>query len=173
MIACMFAYSPCAHSRYGAFGYKDQLPWGHCKEDMQNFSMVTKNFEVLVMSAGTFASLPSTLKDRVCLVVTETLKDRKPVKAKNGDNPDAYISINSVLGLDSACIIGGAKLIQSFADSYDVVFCTEIRTTEPVPVDYYIDLSFLVNYKESYSITTTIHDNPKFEKIIHSKMVPV
>ncbi|UQJ95730.1 dihydrofolate reductase [Klebsiella phage CPRSB] len=43
-----------------AFGYQQGLPWGHCKEDLQNFKEETAD-SVLIMGANTFTSLPGKL----------------------------------------------------------------------------------------------------------------
>lgn len=100
-----------------AFGYQQGLPWGHCKEDLQNFKEETAN-SVLIMGANTFTSLPGKLKGRVHCVLSAS---GQRLVTKNGNTADyiihggglsAAIDVMKATHPDSdVCIIGGKGLL--------------------------------------------------------------
>lgn len=101
-----------------AFGYEQGLPWGHCKEDLQNFKAETAN-SVLIMGANTFTSLPGKLPGRVHCVLSAS---GQRLVTKNGNTADyiihggglsAAIDVMKATHPDSdVCIIGGKGLLR-------------------------------------------------------------
>lgn len=100
-----------------AFGYEQGLPWGHCKEDLQNFKEETAN-SVLIMGANTFTSLSGKLPGRVHCVLSAS---GQRLVTKNGNTADyiihggglsAAIDVMKATHPDSdVCIIGGKGLL--------------------------------------------------------------
>lgn len=90
-----------------AFGLGDGLPWGHVKQDMQNFASRTKN-TVLVMGAKTFMSFKDPLPNRRHVVVCEP---SRPVPTTKSGKPAAEcISMSEFMA-----VLRGDKVITCFA----------------------------------------------------------
>ncbi|ADE34885.1 dihydrofolate reductase [Klebsiella phage KMI9] len=100
-----------------AFGYQQGLPWGHCKEDLQNFKEETAD-SVLIMGANTFTSLPGKLPGRIHCVLSGS---GSFLKTKKGDVADYVIhggGLSAAIGTMQAthpdknvCVIGGKGLL--------------------------------------------------------------
>lgn len=100
-----------------AFGYQQGLPWGHCKEDLQNFKQETEN-SVLIMGANTFNSLPGKLSGRIHCVLSGS---GQRITARNGSTADYVIhggGLSAAIDTMKAthpdrdvCLIGGKGLL--------------------------------------------------------------
>lgn len=100
-----------------AFGYEQSLPWGYCKEDLQNFKEETAN-SVLIMGANTFTSLPGKLPGRIHCVLSGS---GSFLKTKKGDVADYVIhggGLSAAIDVMKAthpdrdvCLIGGKGLL--------------------------------------------------------------
>ena len=100
-----------------AFGYEQGLPWGHCKEDLQNFKAETAN-SVLFMGANTFTSLPGKLPGRIHCVLSAS---GQRLVTKNGNTADYIIhggGLSAAIDVMKAthpdcdvCLIGGKWLL--------------------------------------------------------------
>ena len=103
MLQLVYAVSP-TRSVEGqnelAFGLDDGLPWGHIKQDLQNFKARTKD-TILIMGAKTFMSLPDVLPGRQHVVVQDL--DRPYVQAKNGMFADWYTSMEEFENIINGC----------------------------------------------------------------------
>lgn len=129
----------------GGIGNKGELPWPHNKKDLQLFKETTKDC-VLVMGRKTFESLPGKLPGRSHIVLSSS----RSCQAKNGDTPDAFLSLIdsslqyqlTTLGYSrkaDVCVIGGARLIKEAIPLADEIYSTwhngswpaDIRITDP------------------------------------------
>lgn len=148
MLQLVYAVSP-TRSVEGqnelAFGLDDGLPWGHIKQDLQNFKTRTKD-TILIMGAKTFMSLPGVLPGRQHVVVQDL--SRPEVQAKDGIFADWYMSMEEfetlIKGEDAFVIntnkdakrlfkdgtysvIGGIELIKKATPHADRIIQTTIR----------------------------------------------
>lgn len=164
MIQVIFATA--FHGARSIFGYKGGLPWGHVKEDLQNFKRRTDG-HTLIMGRATFESLPCKLKGRPHIVVSSgSLKD---IKAKNGDTPDAVVNTRNGRSLESIAhmyarygnvsIIGGKQMIVEGIKFADRVVSTLIIPNDPdtvYPYDVYFDADELEPLNTEYSHTNVV-----------------
>lgn len=163
MIKVVFAYAKScfgANSCY-AFGLDGGLPWSHHPIDLKMFRDATMGC-ALVMSKGTFKSLPKLLPNRKHYVITdnknETVND---FKCKSGESPHEllYCFMNGYVDdfialcrLDQSisedvCVIGGPKLINSALSVADEIHATKIGGVYQCDVE--IDLFNFKKYKKS------------------------
>ncbi|UYD60096.1 dihydrofolate reductase [Aeromonas phage avDM12-TAAL] len=133
-----------ATGKFGEFGNKNGLPWGHCRVDMLNFMETTKD-SCLLMGAKTFMSLPTKLKNRVNVVLS-TSNDTSRVVAKNGERPDMFMhgdvtqALNELQTLyDNICVIGGMTVLKEAIDMADQVVHTVILNEEKLECDVELD----------------------------------
>lgn len=138
-----------------AFGLKDGLPWGHIKQDMQNFKARTEN-TILIMGAKTFMSFPKPLKNRLHVVVAS--KDKPLPLTKDLSFAHTYITpseftdfLNGVhrnnLGhRDNAdySIIGGLGLITEAYPKVDKIVHTNIIKKHRVNSDVQLPSDLLM-----------------------------
>lgn len=142
------------------FGYEQGLPWGHCREDLQNFKRVTKD-SVLIMGAQTFRSLPGKLPGRLHVVLSDS---GSQLVTKNGDRPDMVINGGSLSNALCALketypdkdisVIGGKRMIEevltySLADEVHLTFMKPHWRVE-LPYDVAIELTPIVNMNNNY-----------------------
>lgn len=152
----------CPAAEAYAFGYDNGLPWGHIKEDLQNFKQETYG-TILVMGAGTFASLPKMLPGRMHVVVGD---NRGEVKNKSNETP--HIMVPTLQAAIDACqnyssgnydgigisIIGGPSLIYQGTKIADKVIISHIKTKHAVPADTFLhfDVDNFQDFIESKTI---------------------
>ena len=120
----------------GGMGYENKLPWSKIEGDLPRFKALTTN-KIVVMGRNTWDSLPKKpLPNRTNYVFT-TRPSEINVK-------DAY-AINSLSILrhfnENACIIGGAKVIESCWNRITEVHLT--KTFTEYTCDTFIDLLYL------------------------------
>lgn len=116
-VKAVFAVGHDTYDVNYAFGYQQGLPWGHCKEDLQNFKKETEN-SVLIMGANTFTSLPGKLSGRIHCVLSAS---GQRINTKKGDTADYVIhggGLSAAIDVMKAthpdrdvCIIGGKALL--------------------------------------------------------------
>lgn len=126
----------------GGIGYKNKLPWTKIQGDLPRFKQLTEN-RIVVMGRNTWESLPvKPLKNRTNYVLTS---DTYSIPYKiNHDNIYGFSDINILSHFTSdACIIGGAKLIESAWKFITSVHLT--RTFATYTCDTFIDLVKLTN----------------------------
>ncbi|ALY07133.1 putative dihydrofolate reductase [Vibrio phage vB_VmeM-32] len=163
MIKIVFAYAKSCYypkPRY-AFGLDGGLPWPHHPIDLKMFREVTDGC-VMVMSKGTFESLPKLLPNRKHYVLTNNKKDAvSDVKCRSGEHPhellycqlkdylDDFIVVAKLDQLisEDVCVIGGPKLITGVMPIADEVHATKISGAYKSDVE--INLSKLKEYKKS------------------------
>ena len=179
------------HDRYGnnfTFGYQQGLPWGHCKEDLQNFKEETAN-SVLIMGANTFTSLPGKLPGRIHCVLSAS---GQRLVTKNGNTADYIIhggGLSAAIDVMKAthpdrdvCLIGGKGLLLEAINNtlVDEVIVTHMHGHETfnAPAFKY-DVSFtmneyydaILNYEYAGSISKEIEANERVSKIVVYKHV--
>lgn len=156
-----------------AFGYNNGLPWGFIKEDLQNFKQETYG-TILIMGAGTFASLPKMLPGRMHVVVADK---RGEVKTKSNETP--HVTVTSLQAAIDACqnyssgnydgidisIIGGPSLIYQGTKIADKVIVSHIKTKKPVLADTFLhfDVDNFQDFTEFKTVKfrkLTDHDGP-------------
>lgn len=133
----------------GGIGYNNKLPWSKIEGDLPRFKSLTMN-KVVIMGRNTWDSLPKKpLPNRTNYVFTSRSQD---INVK-----DAY-AINSLSILKhfnkNACIIGGAKVIESCWDRITEVHLTRVVTE--YTCDTFIDLvklekEFMCWFKEDHT----------------------
>lgn len=161
MIQVVFAYS--FQGLRAIFGNNGGLPWGHVKEDLQNFKKRTDG-HTLIMGRATFESLPCKLKGRPHVVVSSA--PMSEIKAKNGDTPDAVVNTRNGRSIESIAmmyskygnvsIIGGKQMIIEGAQFADRVVATCIIPKEPrevYPYDVWFEPMELAVLTARYSKT--------------------
>lgn len=133
-------------------GKDNNLPWGHCKEDMKHFSTVTNN-AILVMGYNTYLSLKS-LKvpfgTRKTVVITKdkntsidsdyTVVYNNPSKLNKMFKSIEDISIKE--NNNNVIVIGGEKTYSLFSGHYDTGYVTVINSE--YDCDAYIDFISVV-----------------------------
>lgn len=157
MIQCVFAIGDTKMSDENwAFGLNGRLPWGRpIKKDMENFKMRTMGdveLAAVVMGRNTFESLPKALEGRLNVVISTDTSKPTP-KAKNGEQPNVYVAINTddelkdllkdlekTQGLVS--VIGGPSLIEKAVDIADRLVITYVqRAGINDPLEYDVGIS--------------------------------
>lgn len=140
-----------ATGRFGEFGNKGELPWGHCRQDMLHFSAITQG-QVVVMGRKTFESLPFHLEGRINIVLTTNVD--KPCMAKDGSVPDTLFNPQEISPFHGfikwlrsvghwyqrdVYIIGGAGLIDKVVKDggADYIFKTTFLNEEKYEADTY------------------------------------
>ena len=140
-----------ATGRFGEFGNKGELPWGHCRQDMLHFSAITQG-SIIVMGRKTFESLPFHLKGRMNVVLTTN--PRIDCFAQNGDKPDITFDPSELLAYHTLTrwlramgewykrdvyVIGGAGLIDQVVKNgeVDYIFKTTFLNEEKYEADTY------------------------------------
>lgn len=153
MLQLVYAVSPTRSVKGQnelAFGLNDGLPWGHIKQDLQNFKARTKD-TILIMGAKTFMGFAEPLPGRKSIVVQDM--SRPLATAKNGFFADAYVSeleFTGFLGGDimtaktsysqyvmfdhdkDYSVIGGIELIKKATPYADRIIQTTIRKNHRV-----------------------------------------
>ncbi|AIX12226.1 dihydrofolate reductase [Citrobacter phage Moon] len=117
MLQLVYAVSPTRSVKGQnelAFGLNDGLPWGHIKQDLQNFKARTKD-TILIMGAKTFMGFAEPLPGRKSIVVQDM--SRPLATAKNGFFADAYVS-----ELEFAGFLGGDIMTAKTSYSQYVMF---------------------------------------------------
>ena len=133
----------------GGIGYENKLPWSKIEGDLPRFKALTMN-KVVIMGRNTWDSLPKKpLPNRTNYVFTSRADD---INVK-----DAY-AINSLSILrhfnENACIIGGAKVIESCWDRITEIHLTRVLTE--YTCDTFINLvklekEFMCWFKEDHA----------------------
>lgn len=136
----------------GGIGYQNKLPWDKIKGDLPRFKKLTEN-RVVIMGRNTWDSLPvKPLRNRTNYIVTS---DPFSIPLKVGLSHEAIYGIADINILkhfnENACVIGGAKLIDSLWPLITTVHLT--RTFTAYTCDTFIDLTkltkeFSLNYEE-------------------------
>ncbi|AEO97159.1 dihydrofolate reductase [Salmonella phage vB_SenM-AKM_NP4] len=178
MIQLIFAYCPTKtvdNKNEFAFGLNTGLPWGHIKQDMQNFASRTKD-TVLIMGAKTFMSLRGKLHGRSHIVVQDF--SRPYAKTKSGQTAELYINetqfqqflegnkvqvsghdfgYNCFIQRDDAnySVIGGAHIIEHSRIYADKIICTTIRKKHRVNSDIKLSADFIWNISEDMELVET------------------
>lgn len=127
----------------GGIGYKNKLPWDKLEGDLPRFKELT-NGKVVVMGRNTWESLPvKPLRNRTCYVVTSD-PYAIPMYAAHHEGQAYGTSMNTLRHFnENACIIGGAKLIES---SWSLITSVNLtRTFAKYTCDTFIDLLKLTN----------------------------
>lgn len=188
IVKAVFAVGNDAYDEDFAFGYQQGLPWGHCKEDLQNFKAETEN-SVLIMGANTFTSLPSKLPGRIHCVLSGS---GSFLKTKKGEVADYVIhggGLSAAIGTMQAthpdknvCVIGGKGLL---LDSINNKLVDEIVVTHVYGHRVYNapafkrDVSLTANefydavlsYEYSDFETIYIHDNERVSKLVIDRYI--
>jgi dihydrofolate reductase len=131
----------------GGIGYNNKLPWSNLQGDLPRFKKLTSG-KIVVMGRNTWDSLPvKPLPNRANYVVTS-----KPYSLpyKSGLYGIADLATLSHFN-DNACIIGGARLINTAWHLITAVHLS--RTFTKYPCDTFIDLlqlpkEFSLTYEE-------------------------
>lgn len=143
-----------AIDKNNGIGYKNGLPWKHCKEDMQHFVKTTNN-SIVVMGYNTFISLRDMgvkLPNRKKVVIVKG--DEKFTGAdyiiRDNDNShnrvDALVkkikSISKSENNDNVIVIGGSKTYELFSGYYDEGFVTKFN--EEFICDSFLNLTKII-----------------------------
>ncbi len=123
----------------GGIGKNGTLPWPKNKEDLEWFKKHTSG-KTVVMGRNTWDDpvFPKPLPNRTNIVITS-----KPLEMSNVVTAS---SINDPVIPSDAFIIGGAGLIQSFADQLDTIYLT--RFSKDYNCDVFVDIEQLLdNFK--------------------------
>ena len=188
IVKAVFAVGNDAYEEDLAFGYQQGLPWGHCKEDLQNFKEETAD-SVLIMGANTFTSLPGKLPGRIHCVLSGS---GGFLKTKKGEVADYVIhggGLSAAIGTMQAthpdknvCVIGGKGLL---LDSINNKMVDEIVVTHVYGHRVYNapafkrDVSFTANefydavlsYEYSNFETIYIHNNERVSKLVIDRYI--
>ena len=120
----------------GGIGYQNRLPWDSIKGDLTRFKHLTSG-GVVIMGRNTWESLPiKPLPKRVNFVVS----------GRDLDLPAGAFAVKDIeqfKDIDSAWIIGGAKLIESAWNYINEIHLTQTLTK--YRCDTFIDLLKLKN----------------------------
>lgn len=153
----------------GNFGNKDgSLPWKKgFKEDFNWFKGWTNKYKNMVMGVNTFNSLPTKLKGRFHIVISEPNYQPNQFKTQSGESPDLIITKSKVQtfevidkklkqrGFDDYIVIGGTKLIADAIDTVvDYVYVSVIQDVFPADIKIHnpeIELSLAATPIESIS----------------------
>lgn len=149
------------------FGNQQGLPWGHCKEDLQNFKRITTD-TILLMGAQTFRSLPGKLPGRMHVVLSS---DGSQIVTKKGDRADMVINGGSLsVALDvlkgsypdkTISIIGGKRMIEESmsADLVDEIHLTFMKPhwRTDLPFDVSISKTPINEMTEKYTYVDGHH----------------
>lgn len=125
----------------GGIGYRNKLPWSHPIEgDLPRFKKLTDN-KIVIMGKNTYDSLPiKPLPNRDNYVITS-----KPYDIPLNRFVYPTNNINTLKRFnENACIIGGAKVIESTWDLIKTVYLT--KTFTEYTCDRYINLLYLEKY---------------------------
>lgn len=104
----------------GTLGYKNDLPWGRIKKDLQHFKKLTTGSSI-IMGRRTYESIGKPLKERRNIVISSTLKD---------PNVEVVSTIEEALALDhekDVYFIGGAKIFEEAEKYADTVYLTLVE----------------------------------------------
>jgi dihydrofolate reductase len=126
----------------GGIGYQNKLPWSKIEGDLPRFKELTDG-KIVVMGRNTWESLPvKPLPNRTNYIITS---DPTVVPFYPAYKGVAYAATLRTLDHfnDNACIIGGAKLIESTWDRITEIHLT--RTFTEYTCDSFIDLVKLEN----------------------------
>ena len=127
----------------GGIGYQNKLPWAKIQGDLPRFKQLTEG-KIVVMGRNTWESLPKKpLPNRINYIVTS---DPGSIPICSSVFPTT-IDILKRLD-DNACVIGGARLINSSWDYIDTVHLT--KTSTEYTCDTFINLIQLIrDYERS------------------------
>ena len=187
-VKAVFAVGHDAYENNFAFGYQQGLPWGHCKEDLQNFKAETAD-SVLIMGANTFTSLPGKLPGRIHCVMSGS---GSFLKTKKGDVADYVIhggGLSAAIDVMKAthpdrdvCLIGGKGLLLEAINNklVDELVITHVygHRVYNAPA-FKRDVSFTVkefydavlNYGYCDFETIHIHDNEHVSKLVIDRYI--
>jgi len=126
----------------GGIGYQNKLPWSKIEGDLPRFKELTLD-KVVVMGRNTWESLPKKpLPMRTNFVITSD-----PFSLPYQVNHEKVFAISDINTLkkfnENACIIGGAKVIESAWSLITTVHLT--KTFATYTCDTFIDLLKLQN----------------------------
>jgi len=156
MIKAIFAMDEA-----GAIGYKNRLPWGHNKTDLQHFSNITRN-HIVVMGRNTWDSLPENfrpLPDRHNAVVSSgNIKGVYNIPSDNLIEKITRADKMYVGNLD-VFIIGGKQLLMSTLQLIETMYVTEIAGT----YDYDTKLDKDVILKNMFCTATRTENDCTFK----------
>jgi dihydrofolate reductase len=111
----------------GGIGYKNRLPWNNIQGDLKRFKELTSN-NTVIMGRNTWESLPKRpLPNRINIVVSSSDIDGITVVRRLPED------------LNSAWLIGGAKLINSSWHLIDEIHLT--RVNKEYTCDVFIDVN--------------------------------
>lgn len=153
------------------FGNDNKLPWISCPTDLKRFKEVTDN-KILLMGAETFKSLPSLLKGRTHVV----LSNNTLINCKDGSRPHYIFSgdfkrcieeIKLSVGTDIA-VIGGPSVISQSID-YGEIRTLYISTIGPFEKELDCDVRF--DYRSLLKNYRLIDKNTSQVKI-HTQVTP-
>lgn len=136
----MTLYGIVALDRSGAIGYKNKLPWGYIKEDMERFKALTMGATV-IMGRKTFESLPKKarpLPGRMNIVITSE-PERYGYLAQDTlkfmDMPEVHEYLHAS-EMHRVFLIGGASIWYHLYDYIQVFYITHV--IENVMADTFI-----------------------------------
>lgn len=132
-------------------GYKNALPWGYNKYDLQWFKENTIG-NVVVMGKNTWDSLPQRpLPQRDNIIVSDTMQCRFDAEIVRRD---IFRSRLSIISDCNVWLIGGSKLISSCYDMIDELWISRIQ-------GYHTCDTFLQGYSTIFTQYETINNTDK------------
>ena len=139
----------------GGIGYNNKLPWSKIEGDLPRFKALTDG-KIVVMGRNTWNSLPKKpLPNRTNYVITTD-----PFSLPNKAGLYAITDLTTLKHFnENACVIGGAKVIQTCWDFIQEVYLT--TTVAEYTCDTFIDLLKLSN--EFTLIQSEVHSDHVYE----------
>jgi dihydrofolate reductase/thymidylate synthase len=133
-------------------GYKQQIPWGYIKEDMEHFKNMTTG-NTVIMGSNTYKSLPnsSPLKNRYNIVIGNNVSIKhKNTSSYNTFRRDDDQNIQKALNFDNALRLGLNKNKEIFIIGGSMVYnealnsplCKYVYVTEILTQDLKFDRYF-------------------------------
>lgn len=147
----------------GGIGYNNKLPWSKIEGDLPRFKSLTED-KIVVMGRNTWESLPKKpLPNRTNFVVTSN-----PFSLPYQVNHEKVYAITNLNTLNSfnenACLIGGAKLIESAWQYITTIHLT--KTFAKYTCDTYIDL---LKLEKDFILESSIRHIDHYYQIYNKK----
>ncbi|WMJ74447.1 dihydrofolate reductase [Cytophagaceae bacterium ABcell3] len=115
-----------AVSENNVIGKDNQLIW-HLPKDLKHFRNTTLGHHV-IMGRKTFESMGKPLPGRFNIVVTRN-SNFKPEGCIVTDSPEKALDIARKAGETEAFIIGGSSLFNTYLDTADKLYLTEVKAS--------------------------------------------
>lgn len=142
-----------AISENNGIGKDNRLPW-RCKDDLLFFSRTTigSGNNAVIMGKNTWLSLPGPLRNRMNIVVSNSMNNSAPGVTVER-TIDAAISTAASASVDTLWVIGGASIYEWFLNYEN----TDELVVSKIPGNYDCDVFFpvidLEKWKERYTLS--------------------